>query len=163
VTLELFQLSRSTARAGEVVQATISWRDYQGESHRQTFDIPVDPAWTGRTLDVVLAPGHVLDELTGRSRTIEASQLRSFDAYLAAMQDERPADGLCIAVVERASLFTDQSSATPDAPSSIERIARTADEARFNQVDAVVPLWERHVLEGKLSGASVRRALKVVD
>ena len=163
VTLELFQLSRSTARAGEVVQATISWRDYQGESHRQTFDIPVDPAWTGRTLDVVLAPGHVLDELTGRSRTIEASQLRSFDAYLAAMQDERPADGLCIAVVERASLFTDQSSATPDAPSSIERIARTADEARFNQVDAVVPLWERHVLEGKLSSASVRRALKVVD
>ena len=163
VTLELFQLSRSTARAGEVVQATLSWRDYQGESHRQTIDIPIDAAWTGRTLDVVLAPGHVLDELTGRPRSIEAAQLRSFDAYLAAIQDSRPADGLCIAVVERTSLFTDQANATPDAPSSIERIARGADEARFNQVDAVIPLWESHVLGGKLSNASLRRPLKVVD
>lgn len=163
VTLELFQLSRSTARAGDTVQATLSWRDYQGESHRQTIDIPIDAAWTGRNLDVVLAPGHVLDELTGRPRVIEAAQLRSFDAYLAALRDERPADGLCIAIVERTSLFTDQSSATPDAPSSIERIARAADEARFNEVDAVVPLWESHVLEGKLSNASLRRPLKVVD
>lgn len=163
VTLELFQLSRSTARAGETLQATLSWRDYQGESRRQTVDIPIDPAWTGRSIEVVLAPGRVLDEMTGRPRTIAASQLRSFDAYLEALRDARAADGLCLAVVEKARLFTDQSSATPDAPSSIERIARAADEARFNEIEASVPLWETHVLDGKLSAATVRRPLRVVD
>lgn len=163
VTLELFQLSRTTARAGETVQATLSWRDYQGESRRQTVDIPVDSAWTGRTIEVVLAPGRVMDEMTGRPRTIAAAQLRSFDAYLETMRDARAADGLCLAVVEKARLFTDQSSATPDAPSSIERIAHAADEARFNQIDAMVPLWETHVLDGKLSVATLRRTLRVVD
>jgi hypothetical protein len=163
VTLELFQLSRSTARGGDTVQATLSWRDYQGESRRQTVDIPIDPAWTGRSLEVVLAPGRVLDELSGRPRVIQAAQLRSFDAYLDAMRDARAADGLCLAVVEKTRLFTDQLNATPDAPSSIERIARGADEARFNQVDAEVPLWESHVLDGKLSSATVRRPLKIVE
>jgi len=163
VTLELFQLSRSTARGGDVVQATLSWRDFQGENRRQTVDIPIDPAWTGRSLEVILAPGRVLDELSGRPRTIAAAQLRSFDAYLAALRNSRAADGLCLAVVEKTRLFTDQSSATPDTPSSIERIARAADEARFNQVDALVPLWETHVLDGKLSSATIHRQLKVVD
>lgn len=163
VTLELFQLSRSTARGGEIVQATLAWRDYQGEVRRQTVDIPVAPEWTGRTLEVILAPGRVLDELSGRPRVLSAAQLRSFDAYLAAMRDSRAADGLCIAVVEKTRLFTDQTSATPDAPSSIERIARAADEARFNQIDALVPLWESHVLHGKLSAATLRRPLKVVE
>jgi hypothetical protein len=163
VTLELFQLSRTTAHAGEKIQATLAWRDYQGDSHREAIDIPVDPAWTGRSLEVVLAPGHVLDELSGRPRQIEAAQLRSFDAYLAAIRDERPADGLCLAVVEKTKLFTDQTSATPDAPSSIERIARAADEARFNQVTALSPLWESHVLAGKLSSATLHRPLRVVE
>lgn len=163
VTLELFQLSRSTARGGDIVQATLAWRDYQGESRRQTVDIPVDPAWTGRTLEVVLAPGRVLDELAGRPREMSAAQLRSFDAYLAALSDERAADGLCLAVVEKTRLFTDQTSATPDAPSSIERIARAADEARFNQVDALIPLWETHVLDGKLSTANLHRPLQIVE
>lgn len=163
VTLELFQLSRSTARGGDVVQATLAWRDYQGESRRQIVDIPVDPAWTGRNLEVVLAPGRVLDEMSGRSPVISAAQLRSFDAYLAALRDERAADGLCLAVVEKTRLFTDQTSATPDAPSSIERIARAADEARFNHVDAFVPLWETHVLDGKLSAANLHRPLKIVE
>lgn len=163
VTLELFQLSRSTARAGETVQATLAWRDFQGEARRQTVDIPVDAAWTGREVEVILAPGRVLDELAGRPRVLSAAQLRSFDAYLAALRDSRAADGLCLAVVEKTRLFTDQTRATPDAPSSIERIARAADEARFNQVDALVPLWESHVLHGKLSNATLRRGLKVVE
>ncbi|HVU24716.1 MAG TPA: hypothetical protein VHE13_11385 [Opitutus sp.] len=163
VTLELFQLSRTTARAGETIQATLAWRDYQGDSHRETVDIPVDPAWTGRSLQVVLAPGHALDELSGRPRQIQAAQLRSFDAYLAALRDERAADGLFLAVMEKTSLFTDQTSATPDAPSSIERIAREADEARFNQVSALSPLWESHLLAGKLSGAMLHRPLRVVE
>ncbi len=163
VTLDMFQLSRTTARGGDIVQATLAWRDYQGGSHRQVIDIPVDPAWVGRTVDVVLAPGPVLDELSGRPRTISAAQLRSFDAYLAALRSERAPDGLSLAVVERTSLFTDQTSATPDAPDSIERIARTADEARFRQVEAVAALWETHVLPGKLSSATLRRSLTIVE
>ncbi len=163
VTLDLFQLSRTTARGGDLVQATLAWRDYQGASHRQVIDIPIDPAWVGRTVDVVLAPGPVLDELSGRPRTIAAAQLRSFDAYLAALRSERAPDGLSLAIVERTSLFTDQTSATPDAPDSIERIARTADEARFRQVEAVAALWETHVLAGKLSSATLRRSLTIVE
>ncbi len=163
VTLESFQLSRTTARAGDTVQATIAWQDYQGESRRQIVDIPIDPAWTGRSLEVVLAPGRVLDEMSGRPHTIAAAQLRSFDAYLETLRDARAADGLSLAVVEKTQLFTDQSSATPDAPSSIERIARAADDARFKQIEAVLPLWETHVLDGKLSSVTLKRPLNVVD
>ncbi|MEO6874289.1 MAG: SpoIVB peptidase S55 domain-containing protein [Opitutaceae bacterium] len=163
ITLDSFQLSRTTAAVGEVVQATLSWRDWQGESHRETHAIPVDAAWAGETLEVVLAPGPALDELTGRPRSIAAAQLRSFAAYLAAQRGERPADGLYLAVVEKTRLFTDQTVGTPDAPASIERIARAADEARFQQRDAVLPLWEAHVLPGKLSPVVIRRALRITE
>ncbi len=163
ITLDLFQLSRSTASAGDTLQATLSWRDYQGESRRQIVDIPIDPSWVGRSVEVILAPGRVLDELSGRPRAVAAAQLRSFDAYLEALRDSRPADGLCLAVVEKTRLFTDQTNATMDTPSSIERIARAADEARFNQVDALVPLWESHVLNGKLSSVTLHRPLKIVE
>ena len=163
VTVELFQLSRTTARAGDVVQATLSWRDYQGDARRQTIDIPVSPEWIGKSIEIVLAPGKALDELSGRARTLNAAQLRSFDAYLEAIRDSRPADGLCLAVVEKTRLFTDQARATPEAPSSIERIARAADEARFNQVNALVSLWETHVLDGKLASVTLNRPLTVIE
>jgi hypothetical protein len=163
ITLDLFQLSRETAQVGDTLQATLSWRDFQGESRRQVVDIPIDPSWVGRNLEVVLAPGRVLDELSGRPRVIAAAQLRSFDAYLSALRDSRPADGLCLAVVEKTRLFTDQNSATLDTPSSIGRIARAADEARFKQVDALVPLWESHLLDGKLSPVTLHRSLKIVE
>jgi hypothetical protein len=104
-----------------------------------------------------------MDELTGRPKVISASELRSFDAYLAAIRDDRPTDGVSLAVVERSALFTDQTVATPDAPGSIERIARAADEARFHRREAMVPLWEKHLLDGKLLNAVVRRPLNVVD
>ncbi len=163
VTLDMFQLSRTTARAGSSVQATVAWRDWQGDAHRETYDLAIDPAWTGKQLEVILAPGRAMDELTGRPRVISASELRSFDAYLAAMRDDRPSDGVFIAVVEKAALFSDQTVATPDTPGSIERIARAADEARFRRRDALVPLWEKHVLDGKLLNAIVRRPLNVVE
>lgn len=163
VTLDMFTVSRTTAAAGSTVQATLAWRDWQGDSHRETFDIAIDPAWTGKQLEVILAPGRALDELTGRPRVISASELRSFEAYLAAMRDDRPTDGVCIAVVEKTSLFSDQTVSTPDAPGSIERIARAADEARFRRRSALLPLWEKHLLEGKLLNAIVRRPLNVVD
>jgi hypothetical protein len=163
VTLDLFQLSRTTASAGEVVQATIGWRDWQGDAHRETIDLAIDPDWTGKQLEVVLAPGRALDQLSGRPRQIAASELRSFEAYIAAMRDERPTDGVCIAVVEKTSLFSDQTVATPEAPGSIERIARGADETRFRRREALLPLWETHLLSGKLLNSIVRRPLKVVE
>ncbi len=163
VTLDMFQLSRSTVRGGETVQITLAWRNWQGDANRQVIDLPIDASWAGKNLEVVLAPGRALDELTGRPRSIAASELRSFDAYIAAMRDDRPADGVCIAVVEKTSLFSDQTVATPDAPGSIERIARGADEARFRKREALLPVWEKHVLAGKLLGTTVRRALKVVE
>jgi hypothetical protein len=163
VTLDLFQLSRTTASAGETVQATIAWRDWQGAAHRETINLAIDPAWTGKQLEVILAPGRAMDQLTGRPRTIAASELRSFEAYLAAMRDDRPTDGITIAVVEKTTLFTDQTVATPDAPGSIERIARGSDESRFRRRDALLPLWETQLLAGKLLNAIVRRPLVVVD
>jgi hypothetical protein len=163
VTLDMFQLSRTTASAGQLVQATIAWRDWQGDAHRETIDLTIDPAWTGKQLEVILAPGRALDQLTGRPRQISASELRSFDAYLAAMRDERATDGVCIAVVEKTSLFSDQTVATPETPGSIERIARGADEARFRRREALLPLWEKHLLSGKLLNAIVRRPLNIVE
>ncbi len=163
VTIDLFQLSRTSARGGDVVQASLAWRDFQGAAHRETIDLPIDAAWTGKRLEVILAPGRALDELTGRPRMIAASELRSFDAYLAALRDDRPNDGLCLAVVEQTEMFSDQTVATPEAPGSISRIARAADEARFQTRAAVLPLWERHVLAGKLSGIVVRRPLRIVE
>ena len=163
VTLDLFQLSRTTASAGQIVQATIAWRDWQGAAHRETFDLPVDPAWTGKQLEVVLAPGRALDTLTGRPRQIAAAELRSFEAYIAAMRDDRATDGVFVAVVEKTSLFSDQTVATPEAPGSIERIARGADEARFRRREALLPLWEKHIMAGKLLNTIVRRPLNVVE
>lgn len=163
VTLDIFQLSRASVRAGDTVLATVSWRDWQGDSHRETVEVPVDPSWAGKQLEVVLAPGRALDELTGRPRLIAAAELRSFDAYLTALREDRPSDGVCLAVVERTALFSDQTVATADAPGSIERIARGADEARFRKREAMLALWERHLLGGKLLNTVVRRPLQVVD
>ena len=163
VTVDLFQLSRTTARGGDSVQATIGWRDFQGASHRETIDLAIDTHWAGKQLEVILAPGRALDELTGRPRLIAAAELRSFNAYLAAIRDDRPTDGLSLAIVEKTELFSDQTVATPDAPGSIERIARGADEARFHKRDAVLPLWERHLLDGKLAAAVIRRPLRIVE
>jgi hypothetical protein len=161
ITIDEFRLSRSRARAGDAVQAQLAWRDFQGAEHREVIAIPIDPAWTGKNLEVVLAPGEALDQLTGRPRVIGAAQLRSFEAYLAAMRDDRPNDGVCVAVLEAASLFSDQTSTTPELPGSLARIAAAADEARFQQHPAYVSLWERHYLPGKLTGMVVRRPLQV--
>lgn len=163
ITLELFHLSRTASRTGETVQATVAWRDFQGETHRELIDIAIDPAWAGKQLEIVLAPGRALDELTGRPRSLTASQLRSFEAYLTAMRDDRSADGLYLAVTEKSTFFTDESAATPDTPGSIERIARTADEARFRKRDALLPLWEQRILSGKLATSTMRRSLSVLE
>ena len=132
-------------------------------TEREVIDVTLDPAWAGRQLEVILAPGRMLDELTGRPRMIAAAELRSFEAYLAALRDDRPADGVCLAIVQRAAVFSDQTAGTPEVPGSIERIARTADDARYRRREAVLPLWERHLLPGKLVNTVVRRSLTVLE
>jgi SpoIVB peptidase S55 len=163
VTVERFQVSRTIVRAGETLQVTLGWRNYQGAEDSSTVDIPVDPRWTGRTLEVIVAPGRVLDELTGHGRMFRPGQLRSFDAYLDAMRGSRPEDGLCVAVVEKSSLFFDQATSTPEAPASIERIAGESDGARYQRRDALVPLWETRVLQGKVSFTDFHRTVRVVE
>ena len=163
VTLDLFQLSRSTPQPGDTVQVTLGWRDYQGESHREVLTVPIDPSWAGKTLEIVAAPGRTMDELTGRPRVLSAAQLRSFDAYLDATRTLRPSDGLVVAVLEKSGLLTDESLAPRDMPASIERIAHGADEARFQHREALKSLWEAHVLPGKVTQAVVRRALQIGD
>jgi len=163
VTVDLFQLSRNSAQAGGTVTAQLTWRDFQGAEHFDTVAIPVDPSWIGKDLEVVLAPGQIMDTLTGRPRQISAASLRSFDAYLAAMRQDRATDGFCLAVVERSPLFTDQTASTAELPASMVRVAAAADESRFQQHTALLPLWESHVLTGKVGNVVVRRALQVVD
>jgi SpoIVB peptidase S55 len=163
ITIDQFQLSRSVVRSGEALQVTLAWRDYQGAPETRTVDVPVDPAWAGKTLEVLAVPGRVLDELTGHGHVFRPGQLRSFGAYLDGMRDIRPEDGIFIAVVEKSSLFFDQAASTPDTPASIERISAAADSARYQTHDALVPLWETHILPGKVSFTQFRRTVRVVE
>jgi len=163
VTVERFELSRTTVRAGETLQVTLGWRNFQGSEEMSTIDVPVDTSWTGKTLEVIASPGRVLDELTGHGHAFHAGQLRSFDAYLESMKDGRPQDGICIAVVEKSALFFDQAQATQDTPASIERIAAAADPARYQKHTALVPLWETHILPGKVSFMETGRTFHVLE
>jgi hypothetical protein len=163
VTIEQFQVSRTLVRAGETFQVTLGWRNFQGAEDSKTVDIAVDPTWTGKTLEVIVAPGRVLDELTGHGHMFRPGQLRSFDAYVDAMKGGRPEDGLCIAVVEKSSLFFDQAVSTPDAPASIERIASASDSARYQKRDELIPLWETRILQGKVSFTDFHKTVRVVE
>jgi hypothetical protein len=161
--VELFQVSRTSAAAGETLTATISWRGFQAEKSLETVQIPVPAEWTGKDLEIVVANGRQLDELTGRPRSVNVSQLRNFDEYLGMLRDARDADGLYLAVVERTALFTDNTATTVELPGSFERIARSADAARYQRRDASVPLWETHLLPGRLFNVNTRRPLKITD
>ena len=163
VTLEQFQLSRTVVKAGETIQATLVWRNFQAAEESCTLDIPVDASWTGRTLEVMVVPGRVLDELTGHGHMFRPGQLRSFDAYIDAMRRTRPEDGLFVAVVEKSALFFDQAVATPDMPASIERISAAADSTRYQRRDAILPLWEAHVLPGRVAFTDFHKTVRVVE
>lgn len=163
VTVEQFQVSRTSVRAGESFQVTLAWRDFQGAPGTSTITVPVDPSWAGKTLEVMAVSGRVLDELTGHSRMFRPGQLRSFDAYIDALKGSRPDDGLCIAVVERSSLFYDQEVASPDVPASIQRIEGGADSARFQRRDALVSLWETRILPGKVAFSDFHRTVRVEE
>ncbi len=161
--LDIVQVSRRSARAGERVDVTLTMRDYQGQPVRETVALEIPSAWVGRQLDVIVAPGAELDRLEGVPESYSVANIRTIDAYLDAVQRERRSDGLYVAVVERNAAFLDQTNATLDLPGSLERIARGADENRFQKRDVQTAIWERHVFAGKLLPALVRRPLTVIE
>ena len=161
--IEGFQLSRSAPAAGEIIRATVDWRGFQTANATEVVEIPVPADWTGRNLEVVLASGRQLDDLTGRPRSIAVGQLRDFDEYLHHLRQTRATDGIYLAVVERSTVFTDQTAATVELPDSFARIARNANASRYQQREVAVPLWERRLLAGRLFTANLRRPLQVVD
>ena len=161
--IESMQVSRAAAAPGDVVQVTVGWRGFQHDAQGTLTAIPVPRDWAGKNLEIILTTGPALDEISGRPSAVPAAQLRNFRAYIAALRNVRRSDGLYLAVVERTKLFTDQRALTADLPGSVERIARGADEARFQRRDALVPLWEIHLLPDRLFNIMVRRPLTITD
>jgi hypothetical protein len=92
-----------------------------------------------------------------------AAQFRSFDTYLAALRDDRHNDGAYLAVLEKSPVFTDQDVPTVELPGTFERIARTADEARFQRRDTLVPLWETHLFADRIVSVLAHRPLQVTE
>jgi hypothetical protein len=156
-------VSRSSAAPGERVDLTIGWRGFQREAEHEIVSLDIPREWAGKELEVILTTGQALDELTGHGRSLPVAQIRSFDEYLSALRDFRETDGLYLAVVEKTRLMTDQRDTTPEMPGSLERIARSADEARFQRREVIAPLWEQRVLPGRLFNVTVRRPLVITD
>jgi hypothetical protein len=161
--VEQMLLSRSTASAGDAIDLTVGWRPYQRDSQSEVIRLDIPRAWAGKELEVVLTTGPALDELTGRNRSVPVAQLRNFTEYLSALREMRENDGLYLAVIEKTRLMTDQRATTPEMPGSLERIARAADEARFQRRESFTPLWEQRILPGRVFNILVRRPLTITD
>jgi hypothetical protein len=161
--LELVQLSRAEAAPGEHVDLTLGWRGFQRPAATESLGLDIPRDWAGKDLEVIVTTGPALDELTGRNHSVAIAQLRSFDEYITALREFRQNDGLYVAVVEKARAMTDQRATTVDMPGSLERIARGADEARFQRREILTPLWEKQVLPGMVFNIMVRRPLSVTD
>ncbi len=161
--IEQMLVSRTSAAPGEHVDITVGWRGFQRDAESEVVGLDIPRAWAGKELEVILTTGQALDELTGHGRSLPVAQIRSFGEYLSALREFRETDGLYLAVVEKTRLLTDQRNTTADMPGSLERIARSADEARFQRRDALVPLWEQRVLPGRLFNVTVRRPLAITD
>jgi hypothetical protein len=161
--LEIVQLSRSAAAPGEHIDLRIGWRGFQRGAATESLGLDIPRDWAGKDLEVIVTTGQVLDELTGRNHAVPVAQLRSFEEYITALREFRQNDGLYVAVVEKARAMTDQRTTTVDMPGSLERIARAADEARFQRRDVLTPLWEKRILPGVVFNILVRRPLSVTD
>jgi len=161
--LETFQLSRAEALSGEILEASLSWRPQGGEVVRERVIFPAQSSWAGKTLEVLLVGGRQLDELTDPLRLQDPARYRGFASLLETLRTQRRTDGLYLAVVERTLVTADQSATTAALPSSLERVARQADETRFPKTEALVPLYEVHLLPGRVVNAQLRRPLRVAD
>lgn len=161
--LEIVQLSRSEAAPGEHVDLRLGWRRFQRGAESEWIGLDIPREWAGKDLEVIIGTGTALDELTGRNHAVPIAQLRSFEEYITALREFRQTDGLYVAVVEKARAMTDQRATTVDMPGSLERIARAADEARFQRREVLTPLWEKRVLPGVVFNILVRRPLSVTE
>ena len=161
--IEQMLVSRTQAGPGDRVDLTVGWRAFQRDAESEVVHLDIPRGWAGKELEVILTTGPALDELTGRAHSVPIAQLRNFGEYISALRDFRETDGLYLAVIEKTRLTTDQRATTPDMPGSLERIARSADEARFQRRDAFTPLWEQRVLPGRLFNIMVRRPLSITD
>jgi len=162
-TIETVQLSRSEVAPGEELTLTLQWRNFQGEVGRELVRIPAAPEWLGRSLDIIIARGELLDQVTGRQFIQTSTQLRSFSAFLDFVREGRNSEGLHIAVVENARLFFDQATATRALPGSLARIATRADSARYQNRRTNAVLWETRILPERLIPTAHRLSFKVVD
>jgi len=161
--LESVQLSRSEIAPGEPLTLTVQWRNFQGEVGRELVRVPVSPEWLGRSLEIIVARGELLDQVTGRQFIQTSTQLRSFSAFLDFVREGRNSEGLHIAVVENARLFLDQAQATRELPGSLARIATRADSARYQNRRANAVLWETRILPDRLIPTAHRLSFKVIE
>ena len=161
--VENLQISRAEIAPGGTLTVALHWHGFQADASTETVSLSIPAEWAGKELEIVLASGPGLDELTGQPKVVPIAQLRNFSDYLAALRNRRATDGLYLAVVERARIFSDQRNQTADLPGSLERIARASDETRFQKRDAVVPIWETHLLPGLGFTTQIRRPLQITD
>ena len=161
--IDVMQTSRTEASPGATVSVTVNWHDFQQASRTESVSIPIPAGWAGRQLEIVLVPGAQLDELSGRARNVSILEHNSFSEYLDALRQSRATDGMFLAVLEKTRLFSDQRSLTPDLPGSLERIARAADDSRFQRRDAAEVLWQTQIMPGRIFTAQARKPLTVTD
>ena len=161
--VEQLQISRTSAAPGEHVDLGLGWRGYQRPPAMESLGLDIPREWAGKELEVIVTTGPSLDELTGRPRSVAVAQIRGFEEYISALREFRRSDGLYVAVVEKTRLLTDQRDTTAEMPGSLERIARAADEARFQRRDVYAPLWEKHILPGNLFSILLRKPLEITD
>ena len=161
--VEQLQVSRTSAAPGEHVDLGLGWRGYQRPAATESLGLDIPREWAGKELEVIVTTGPALDELTGRSRSVAVAQIRGFEEYISALREFRRSDGLYVTVVEKTRLLTDQRDTTAEMPGSLERIARAADEARFQRRDVYAPLWETHILPGTLFNILIRKPLNITD
>lgn len=161
--VEQLQVSRTSAAPGEHVDLGLGWRGYQRPPAMESLGLDIPREWAGKELEVIVTTGPSLDEITGRSRSVSAAQLRGFEEYVAALREFRRSDGLYVTIAEKTRLLTDQRDTTAEMPGSLERIARAADETRFQRRDVYEPLWEKHILAGTLFNIQIRKPLNITD
>ncbi|HUG10176.1 MAG TPA: SpoIVB peptidase S55 domain-containing protein, partial [Opitutaceae bacterium] len=149
--VDQFIIERQEVTGGDTLRVAVAVRGFQQESEKAVVEIPIDPSWAGRNLEVVLADGPTLDEWTGRPRTLSLAGMRDFERLVSYVRSLRPTDGVFLAVVESGAIIADQQDNARDYPGSVERIVRGADASRFEKRDAVFPLWEKQLFPGTVT------------
>jgi len=159
--IDNLRLSHRAVSAGDTLEIDLELRDFQANELQESVTVPISPAWVGRKLEVVVANGARLDLMTGAQRTYPVSQIRDLSAYIDVLHQQRSPDGLYVAVVSPAEIFSDQTTVTTGLPASLARIARDSDDARYQQRRVREVLWETHLLPDRLVPGSISQSLVV--